>query len=421
MSNNEDKEKSESDSRQLPSIRMFMKGSSNPSGRGSSGDESVRARQLSISSQFKLPSVGHSPQSSIGSGSGIQSSIGSMSDLQSGIHLSKAPPRRLLDKPAEKEEVYPFNFQFPPPSGIEKYSPVQRSPYKQESFKSFPLSFSSTLQSSSSRSSSLQGRENDFMASIPYYMTLCHNTYEFFEVLNHRYRCLLESKIPTPLWENILEGYLDTPFGRKYVGRDTFEKFILSFAPEVIDSVRDNLTKEVDFLDQFLKFIQASKSTVSLTDQSPSQRIEVPDYRAPEFPFRQHQVEPISPISASPNTPRHLKRRSSSKSLRGPRPGGEIVALKVSLPRLETSSQEAATKPHGYLNKDLSMRSEMSCKHCGSRDTPEWRRGPGGNRTLCNACGLFYSKLVKRFGSTEALNIMRQRKEESRTTDRQIT
>lgn len=38
-----------------------------------------------------------------------------------------------------------------------------------------------------------------------------------------------------------------------------------------------------------------------------------------------------------------------------------------------------------------------SCTHCGTSSTPEWRRGPDGCRTLCNACGLFYSKLRKKF------------------------
>ncbi|KAI8595339.1 hypothetical protein EDD21DRAFT_313521 [Dissophora ornata] len=28
------------------------------------------------------------------------------------------------------------------------------------------------------------------------------------------------------------------------------------------------------------------------------------------------------------------------------------------------------------------------CLSCDSSDTPEWRRGPDGPRTLCNACGL---------------------------------
>ncbi|ORZ11703.1 hypothetical protein BCR41DRAFT_356789 [Lobosporangium transversale] len=36
------------------------------------------------------------------------------------------------------------------------------------------------------------------------------------------------------------------------------------------------------------------------------------------------------------------------------------------------------------------------CLSCDSSDTPEWRRGPDGARTLCNACGLHYAKLVKR-------------------------
>jgi hypothetical protein len=28
------------------------------------------------------------------------------------------------------------------------------------------------------------------------------------------------------------------------------------------------------------------------------------------------------------------------------------------------------------------------CHSCEILDTPEWRRGPDGQRTLCNACGL---------------------------------
>ena len=28
------------------------------------------------------------------------------------------------------------------------------------------------------------------------------------------------------------------------------------------------------------------------------------------------------------------------------------------------------------------------CHNCQAENTPEWRRGPDGARTLCNACGL---------------------------------
>lgn len=42
------------------------------------------------------------------------------------------------------------------------------------------------------------------------------------------------------------------------------------------------------------------------------------------------------------------------------------------------------------------------CHRCGTTETPEWRRGPNGVRTLCNACGLFHAKLVKRKGAALA-------------------
>ncbi|KAH7186992.1 hypothetical protein DER44DRAFT_754093 [Fusarium oxysporum] len=36
------------------------------------------------------------------------------------------------------------------------------------------------------------------------------------------------------------------------------------------------------------------------------------------------------------------------------------------------------------------------CHKCSRIDTPEWRRGPDGARTLCNACGLHYAKLKRK-------------------------
>jgi len=38
----------------------------------------------------------------------------------------------------------------------------------------------------------------------------------------------------------------------------------------------------------------------------------------------------------------------------------------------------------------------LFCHHCGTKDTPEWRRGPDGRKSLCNACGLHYSKTIKK-------------------------
>ncbi|CAG8129972.1 unnamed protein product, partial [Penicillium nalgiovense] len=43
--------------------------------------------------------------------------------------------------------------------------------------------------------------------------------------------------------------------------------------------------------------------------------------------------------------------------------------------------------------------SALRCHNCNRSETPEWRRGPEGSRTLCNACGLHYAKLSRRTGN----------------------
>lgn len=37
---------------------------------------------------------------------------------------------------------------------------------------------------------------------------------------------------------------------------------------------------------------------------------------------------------------------------------------------------------------------QKDCANCHTRTTPEWRRGPSGQRDLCNSCGLRWAKLV---------------------------
>ncbi|KAI7866546.1 hypothetical protein BDF14DRAFT_1812644 [Spinellus fusiger] len=36
------------------------------------------------------------------------------------------------------------------------------------------------------------------------------------------------------------------------------------------------------------------------------------------------------------------------------------------------------------------------CERCKTNSSPEWRRGPSGHKTLCNACGLRYSRLLSK-------------------------
>lgn len=55
----------------------------------------------------------------------------------------------------------------------------------------------------------------------------------------------------------------------------------------------------------------------------------------------------------------------------------------------------------GFANGDTKKRRGRAappgrCHSCNRAETPEWRRGPDGARTLCNACGLHYAKLTRK-------------------------
>jgi hypothetical protein len=53
---------------------------------------------------------------------------------------------------------------------------------------------------------------------------------------------------------------------------------------------------------------------------------------------------------------------------------------------------------HDIIEADETQRAAPPgrCHSCNRIDTPEWRRGPDGARTLCNACGLHYAKLERK-------------------------
>ncbi|KAI8370148.1 hypothetical protein EDC96DRAFT_573663 [Choanephora cucurbitarum] len=82
----------------------------------------------------------------------------------------------------------------------------------------------------------------------------------------------------------------------------------------------------------------------------------------------------------------------------------------------QTDAERKETKPHDMSAKNPSTSGILSfssgkyrrrgvykrpvfqgrCHSCNISETPEWRRGPDGARTLCNACGLHYAKLSRK-------------------------
>ena len=63
-------------------------------------------------------------------------------------------------------------------------------------------------------------------------------------------------------------------------------------------------------------------------------------------------------------------------------------------------SQSGHAGSLGALDRDKKKRvkvaDEYVCTDCGTLDSPEWRKGPTGPKTLCNACGLRWAKKEKK-------------------------
>ena len=102
-------------------------------------------------------------------------------------------------------------------------------------------------------------------------------------------------------------------------------------------------------------------------------------------------------------------------------PGGKIIPLDIKAPTLTLSPSSKPPSDLGSINSLLSVRQDMQCSHCGTKVTPEWRRGLDGNRTLCNACGLFYMKLIRKYDREEATAIMKNRKQQGMVKNRRLS
>lgn len=56
----------------------------------------------------------------------------------------------------------------------------------------------------------------------------------------------------------------------------------------------------------------------------------------------------------------------------------------------EAQKRKRAERRRRYSNQYSCGRKKRKCSHCESEETPQWRMGPMGPNTLCNACGVRY-------------------------------
>ena len=107
-------------------------------------------------------------------------------------------------------------------------------------------------------------------------------------------------------------------------------------------------------------------------------------------PFQRPHVS-ATPLAPLPVEPRHSRENSI-----------EITPSVVPA----VSSLHRRTRKRTMLHEDV----VMHCRECGTSETPEWRRGPDGARTLCNACGLYHAKVSKKRGEIEATKLLKERR-----------
>jgi hypothetical protein len=98
-----------------------------------------------------------------------------------------------------------------------------------------------------------------------------------------------------------------------------------------------------------------------------------------------------------------LEDRRGSLSLRPEDRRGSVSGMRQDLAGDRARRASDATPPEGDDDERGKKKKKVRhppdqfvCRTCGRTDSPEWRKGPDGPKTLCNACGLRWAKQVRK-------------------------
>ncbi|KAJ5254396.1 hypothetical protein N7524_011576 [Penicillium chrysogenum] len=80
----------------------------------------------------------------------------------------------------------------------------------------------------------------------------------------------------------------------------------------------------------------------------------------------------------------------------------ELRELEKQNRALADELQRLVARRRKRKRKHGAMAVEKICAMCNTKNTPEWRRGPSGNRDLCNSCGLRWAKQIRSQAQAQA-------------------
>ncbi|KAJ1332432.1 hypothetical protein BSLG_008734 [Batrachochytrium salamandrivorans] len=120
------------------------------------------------------------------------------------------------------------------------------------------------------------------------------------------------------------------------------------------------------------------------------------------YPRQLGQPIPKYKTKVKPSAQDKLPRRRWS----GKSPPGNASRLKSdsSLSNLHSNGSDGHHH-YNHVHGSASVGVRYKCEACETTDSPEWRRGPHGRKTLCNACGLRYARVISKRKEIRALNV----------------
>lgn len=130
-------------------------------------------------------------------------------------------------------------------------------------------------------------------------------------------------------------------------------------------------------------------------DQSESENLGVPSDPIENVPwflthFDEHLLNQVSNHSLNPEFFFHANSNSTEKRANVAR------RWRVRRARRRTQFQDlvvvgtSSSQPRDDSVLPVSAERQRRCSHCSTTNTPQWRMGPNGPGTLCNACGIRY-------------------------------
>jgi hypothetical protein len=80
----------------------------------------------------------------------------------------------------------------------------------------------------------------------------------------------------------------------------------------------------------------------------------------------------------------------------------EVLLKAISTENAQIKLAQSRPEQKPLPTREVNIITKRNCKMCRTSESTLWRRGPDGEQTLCNACGLHYAKILKKERKLEA-------------------